>query len=386
MDLVMLSNLGRSDGGRETWAYTFIPLLLKFSERLNLTVYGFTPDGGKDNTEELALAVNPKRESRFQSVFLKVKWARLPLFFSMFYQLRNYFQQNKKNKAELVLGVGGLFEMLMLAYLPTYKKATKVLWLRSIFCNEKANRLPTFLLPLLKIIEVNILRKADILIANGNDIAAYYQPYGLKIHVIKNGVDMEKWSMPQPHMADPINVAYVGRLAEAKGIVEFLKIVEIMKRSPCSSKFAFHVVGDGPYFGEVSRLEKEGMLSFAGAVDHNALPKRLQKFDVCVALTLSKRTGGGGTSNALLEQMAAGRVILAWDNAIFNQLLHDENAYLIDEENLEDAVQALRKIRLEKNSALIKSSRAKSLASTFSIESQIVKFQKIVPSISASLE
>jgi len=378
----MLSNFGSSDGGRETWAYSFIPLLLGLNDKLHLRIFGFTPTGEPDNSDKLMRLARTGETERFVTKFFKVKWPSLPLFFSMFYRLKRYLQDSESDAPQLALAPGGLFEMLMLTYIPKYKNSTKVLWLRGIFCNEKANRVPFFLLPLLKKFEIYIVKKADVLIANGDDIAAYYGQYGLKIHVIKNGVDMSKWSVRDPVMKGPVHVAFIGRLAEAKGIVEFLKMVQMIKSGRNAESFVFSVIGHGPFSDEVESLKEKGALSCHGMVEHNELPKYLENFDVCVALTLAKDVGGGGgTSNALLEQMAAGRVILAWDNAIFRQLLDEQNSYLVKQGDVAALAGSLHEILLDKDRALSKGIAGKQVVSGFSINSQMDKFKKLVPSL-----
>lgn len=307
--------------------------------------------------------------------------AECPSFFSMFYRLKRYLQASENDAPQLALAIGGLFEMLMLTYTPKYKNSTKVLWLRSIFCNEKANRVPAFLLPLLKNFEICIVKKADVLIANGDDIAAYYEQYGLNVHVIKNGVDMNKWSMPVPAMKKPLHVGFIGRLTEVKGIVEFLQMVETIKTGNNSQSFVFSVIGNGPLSDDVNSLKRRGFLSYHGMVNHNELPQYLENYDVCVALTLAKDIGGGGgTSNALLEQMAAGKVIVAWDNAIFCQLLDEQNSYLVKQGDVDALAGAMHEVLMDKDE-LSKGTAGKQLVSGFSINAQLDKFIKLIPSL-----
>ena len=379
IDLVMLSKFGRADGGRETWAYNFIPLLLESNKNLSLTIYGFSIDNKSDKREELLSVFNNCDRERVKLHFFPVKWPRIPLFFSMFYQLRKHVRGPDDNCTQMVLGVGGLFEMLMLLYTRKYNKSKKILWLRSIFFNEKADRAPSWLLPFLRRVESLFLKKADVLFANGDDIACHYKRYGLNAHVIKNGVDIQKWAIPKPVLGPQIKVAFIGRLTKVKGIEEFLQMVEMVKCGVEASRFDFHVVGKGPYSDLVETLERQGMLSSHGEIDNNDLPQLLKDFDVCVALTMASSTGGGGgTSNALMEQMAAGRVIVAWDNVIFSQLLNDENAYLTPQGDPQGLIDAISDIAENKDRAHSRAVAGKALMSEYSIETQLVKFQNIL--------
>lgn len=377
VDLIMLSNFGRTDGGRETWAYNLIPLWLECDSTLHLSIYGLTPHQGEDNSGEMLKAVGAANRSRLRMHCFPAKWPKLPLFFSMFFQ---FIQHSRKTVAEapkLVLGVGGLFEMLMLLGASgKYRDSKRVLWMRGIFCNEKADRLPSFLLPLLRRIEIHCLKKADLLIANGDDIASHYGEYGFKVQVIKNGVDMKKWAMPKPALCLPIKVAYVGRLAKVKGIEYFLDMIRTMKQEQRAA-FEFHVVGDGPFADAAHDLARQGVLSCHGAIDNSDLSGALEGFDVCVALTLASATcGGGGTSNALLEQMAAARVIVAWDNVIFRQLLDEHNAYLVRQGDVAGLMNAIVEIASDRDKARAKAEAAREVMSEYSIGSQIVKFNQ----------
>lgn len=378
VDLIMLSNFGRTDGGRETWAYNLIPLWLQSDMSLNLSIYGLTPHEARDNSGEMLKAVDAESRSRLRMHCFPAKWPKLPLFFSMFFQFLRHSRRTVTEAPHLVLGVGGLFEMLMLlGAAGKYWNSNRVLWMRGIFCNEKADRLPSFLLPLLRKFEVYCLKKADLLIANGDDIAAHYAEYGLQVHVIKNGVDMKKWAMPKPALAPPIKVAYVGRLAKVKGIEYFLDMIRSMKKEHRSA-FEFHIVGDGPYADAALDLARQGALSYHGAIDSSDLPRALGRFDVCVALTLASATcGGGGTSNAMLEQMAAGRVVVAWDNVIFRQLLDQQNAYLVPQGDISELAKALIEIASDKETACAKAEAAKGYVAGFSLETQIVKFNQV---------
>ena len=90
-----------------------------------------------------------------------------------------------------------------------------------------------------------ILRRADLLIANGDDTAAHYRARGFDVTVIKNAVDLKRWTMAPPKLKPPLHVAFIGRLAQVKGINEFLAAAREMAGNR-GGPFVFHLAGDGP--------------------------------------------------------------------------------------------------------------------------------------------
>ena len=145
-------------------------------------------------------------------------------------------------------------------------------------------------------------------------------------------------------------------------------------------KFEFHVVGaEGPGEAEVKAAAEQGLVIYHGMVANAALPALLGHFDACVALTrVSRNKGGGGTSNALMEQMAAGRVIVAWDNVIFRQVLNESTAYLVAQDDIEALAAAIRRISQAPTQARSKAAAAQSAVAEHSLDRQLDRFLTIL--------
>jgi glycosyltransferase involved in cell wall biosynthesis len=374
--LVMLSNFGRSDGGRETWAYNFIPGLLAARRDVHLMVYGFRYDGQPDNAAALREAVAAEDRARLTLIFLKAKRRWWPLFFSMARQLRAHTQRDPSPPPEFVIGIGALFEAFLVLICRRFSGSYRMLWLRGIFFDEKADKVPTPLLPIARRLETIALSRMDMLLAGGDDIAERDKPRGLAPIVIKNGVSIRRWAAAPPNMTPPIQVAYVGRLSKVKGISDFLELIKIIRESADKDSFEFHIAGEGPYLNDrVLALHESRELTYHGNIDNLALPEFLSKMDVCVALTYSSATlGGGGTSNALLEQMASGRVTLAWNNAIFGQLLNHKNAFLSEQHDVSGLADQLRHILSDKWAALIRAEQSKKDIAPYTVEGNVQRF------------
>jgi glycosyltransferase involved in cell wall biosynthesis len=377
IDIIMLSTFDKDAGGRETWLYNFLPELLKDNifERVNL--YGFKTSQDSNYKKEL-LKLDPKTQNRrtLYPYILEGIVSRWPKAFSMFRGLKRIPAKEIPNNV-LAMGV---FEMVMINRLIRYNKSKKIVWLRSIFSQEKAYKIPKILRKTFLIFEINQLKKADVLICNGDDIRDFYKPYGLNLSVIKNGVNIGKWEMPEPELTPPLRIAYVGRLSHVKGIEDFFKLAEKIKGGQHKDEFEFHVVGQsGTYINQVYDLANNNTIVYHNVISNDKLPEFLKSIDVCVALTYaSPEGGGGGTSNAMLEQMAAGRLMLAWDNAIFNQYLNEKNAYLATQFSIDELALNLIEILENRNKARLKCIESKKTIEPYTLKSNYVKFKSLL--------
>lgn len=375
LDIVMLSKFGKNDGGRETWAYTFLPALLEDPIIKRLNIFGYRLKTELDSKEDLLKISQTK--GKINPVIFKGDSTIFPRIIPYILNIRNYNKKNKKQRSDLVLGVGGLFECLAILAVSRYRKTRKVLWLRSIFMDEKANRIPSYLDTFLRHCEILVLKKMDILLANGDDIKAYYEARGLKVKVIRNGVDFNRWNLVEFKKKKKIDIVYVGRLSKVKGIESFLGAITKIGAND-RSKFNFHVVGDADsYLKQVLEMEQEGQIIYHGLLENKDLPDFLKNKEVCVALTYSSlKGGGGGTSNALLEQMASGRIIVAWDNPIFQQLLNDQNSFLVPQYSETGLIDVFVKIHESLEDVLLtKSNNAKMVAKRLSIPEMVQTFK-----------
>tara|TARA_R110000850_G_scaffold218852_2_gene344397 strand:- start:17131 stop:18297 length:1167 start_codon:yes stop_codon:yes gene_type:complete len=380
LDILMLSTFDKDAGGRETWLYNFLPELLKDDIFECVNLYGFKTSQDSNHKKEL-LKLDPKIQDR-KTLFpyiLEGKASRWPKVFSMFRALKRMPVKEISNNV-LAMGV---FEMVMVNRLTRYNKSKKIVWLRSIFLQEKAYAIPKILRKIFLRLEINQLKKADVLICNGDDIRDFYKQYDLDVHVIKNGVNIDKWTMPEPELNSPIRIAYIGRLSQVKGIEDFFKLAEKIKKGEHKDEFEFHVVGqNGAYKTQVEDLVNNNTILYHNVISNDKLPEFLKSIDVCVALTYaSAEGGGGGTSNAMLEQMAAGRIMLAWDNVIFRQYLNEDNAYLAKQFELDELQGNLLNILLDKEIAFEKAKTGRECVRPYSVELNVEKFKYLIKNI-----
>ena len=369
----MLSNLGPAEGGRETWLYNFLPRLMERLPRLRLRIHGFRLDGDPDYRKTLLGNLPAEISDRVLIDLVEAKPGRRPNAFAFWTGLR--LSARNSPAPRLVIAVGSWVELLAVLLSGAFRGSGKILWLRTIFADEKAHRIRPAARGLIRRSEDAILKRADLLIANGDDTAAHYRARGFDVTVIKNAVDLKRWTMAPPKLKPPLNVAFIGRLAQVKGIHEFLAAA----RETEASEFVFHVAGDGPARDDALALESAGQLRFHGPLPNEAVPVFLKDMDVCVALTfagsdLGGGSGGAGVSNSLLEQMAAGRVLLCWDNPAYRQVLDEKSAYLVKQGDASAIVAALRQIASDPGDAFERAQRAADLARGYGFEAHMELF------------
>jgi glycosyltransferase involved in cell wall biosynthesis len=375
IDVVMMSRFGNSDGGRETWANNFLPELEK-TKNINVEVYGYK-NCINDNKSSSFVS---KFSNKFKFNTILVSNSIIPVFVQFIVKFPFFYKKKSDGENSIILAMG-IFELISVT-LTGRLKNKKVLFLRSIFLNEKGDRIPNIFNKLAKVIEGYVLSHADVILANGQDIKRYYElNYNVKVEVIENSVDLKKWEMPPPRLdSDRIKVSYIGRLSKVKGIDDYFDLIDAINIGNNAEKYEFHVVGSaGAYQERLIKAQAYNNFHYHGVIANAELSGFLSSVDVCVALTYSSNDlGGGGTSNALLEQMAANKIIVAWDNNIFRQLLNPKRAYLCKQYSVEGLLNALEDIRKKPELAINKSIEAKNFISKFKLSVQLEKFCDVV--------
>lgn len=373
--IVMISNFGRADGGRETWAYQFLPRLLQRHPHLHIDVCGLRIDGQDDNSDELRGAVRQSDRARLGITFLRAVQNKIPNSLDMIRAIRRSDWPNER--PQLAIGVGSFVELLAMMIAPRLRGVPKAIWLRTIYIDEKAGRIPAALRPLARAIETAVLRRADLIIANGEDTAQYYRRRGITVEVIPNAVDLGRWTMPAALPRHPIKIAFIARLAAVKGIREFVELARRSARAGLPAEF--HVIGEGPESSGVTAAAADGALYYHGALANEQVRAMLLNFDMCAALTFKSESGGtSGVSNALLEQMAAGRVILAWRSIIFTQVLSEDSAYFADQGNADRLMEALVEAIERPDEAGRRAMRAQRIAAQYSFDSHMNRFDALL--------
>lgn len=365
--LLILSRLGAGDGGRETWLANFLDEIVYQGRDIRIDVIHQQTD------DETLLDVPARRVSVGSVRRVARNWRWCPS--SVEFLVRLLFARFDIPRGVPIVAVGSFAEAVgALLVTPFRGRRGRIMWLRSIYTREKSAQLPGLSKKLVAAMEKLILQRFGLVIANGEDTASFYRSAGIDSHVIPNAVPLHKWTIPPAASSNALHVAFVGRLAEVKGIFAFLKAAEAChKKAP--GQFVFHVAGDGPAREQVEDLCARIGLRYYGQVDNEAVRDIVCESHACVALTFSSpNLGGGGVSNALVEQMAAGRILVAWDNDIFRQVLDSTAGYLVPQGRIDALTDVLLHVAQHREEAQQRADRARQLAMSYSIDRHVNRF------------
>lgn len=161
--------------------------------------------------------------------------------------------------------------------------------------------------------------------------------------IIPIGVDFKRFkptaSKINKFKDDKINILFLGRLDKRKGIEYLLKAYE--RLAQLSPNLRLIIVGDGPQKKSAQNFVREKNLknvSFVGAVSREKLPSYYASADIFC----SPATHGESFGVVLLEAMAAGLPIVAFDNPGYrgNFPKHEES-FLIFNRSVSALAQAI---------------------------------------------
>ena len=346
IDIIMMSKFGFSDGGRETWFNNFFHEIEADQDQLQVVLYSLKlkPENivdfhlkGKNLVENHEIDTGKKGLIPLTILFI------IKLCFFIF---------SKNNRSNQVVAVGSLNDMLacFFSYPPIIYKGKKIVWLRTISRREFGMKTKILRFPLIFIEYLLLKFYFDRVLTNGKDTGDFYTNIGIKNKVINNGVSKKKWfnAIDINQVNELVTIAFVGRLEKNKGIISFCDAIECFNKKK-NNNVQFIIVGQGGYRDKVISLtQKEKNVEYINGINNMQMPELLKKVNVSVALTFSSDSmGGGGLSNALLEQMCSGNLIIAWDNPIFRQILNEGNAILVEQDNIDMLVDAFIRVSAE---------------------------------------
>lgn len=370
--LVTFSYLRRDGGGIESW-------LQKFLSNINLLTVNYDKiyitgldDGGESFVKDYI-------SCKVEFILIKAHFHSSFLLFPLLVRV-----VGKLTKKLSMIGIldtvyiGSNFSAFPILFSKKNRTESRYIWLRSFFPSEivtrKMNRLKKLFLKL----EYLSLKKADKLIANGFDTERLYSEYYTdlpEIITIPNAVDKNNlYPNEQTLTHEKVNIAFVGRLEKIKGFDCFCK--SIILANKVENPFVFYIVGAGRLKSEALVLEnKYKNVKYIGQLSNKNVYNFLSKMDCTVNLTvLSKKLGGSGLSNSLLESVFSRNLIIAWDNILFTQLLDDSSCILVPQENIVELVNSYNYILDHRNECIAKVQKAEMLSQEFDFEHHMIKF------------
>jgi glycosyltransferase involved in cell wall biosynthesis len=168
------------------------------------------------------------------------------------------------------------------------------------------------------------------------------------ITFIPNGVSMPFFQIASPVAQPCLRLVTVGSLVPVKGIDTLLEALALLDQA---INWQLTLIGDGP---ERERLESDARkrridsrICFVGAIPPAAIPQALAEHEIFI---LSSRSEG--RPNALIEALAAARVVVASDIPAVSELVVDgENGFLFP---VDDAVALATQLRrLHENPTIV---------------------------------
>jgi len=158
------------------------------------------------------------------------------------------------------------------------------------------------------------------------------------IHVIPNGVDLERFRPAPPRQEPgPLRLLTVGRLSETKRVHLLIDTVAALHRQDCHVQLT--VVGGGGLHEslqqQVHRLGLDQQVSFKGPCERETMPDLYRSHDLYVSATMQE-----GMSNAMLEAMASGLPIVTTPCEGLEELIQ-ANGRVVKPTHLTEAVAAL---------------------------------------------
>lgn len=219
----------------------------------------------------------------------------------------------------------------------------------------------------------------------------YIKKYGIdseKIVVLPDGVNIKEYDYSNDEILqnDTLNIAYVGGLYQGRGIDI---VIELAKRD---KKNNYLVVGGRPdqvtYWQkelEKASLEKKN-IKFLGQIPNAQVPSLLAKQDILL-MPYQKKVGINGTEDTakwmspmkMFEYMASGRVIISSRLPVLEEILHDkENAYLVEPNDINQWLAAIKRIDRKRNEARDIATRASTDVKQYAWINRALKIIKIV--------
>ena len=145
---------------------------------------------------------------------------------------------------------------------------------------------------------------------------------GDRVVVVRSGPSRERFATVRPvdeslKRGRPLLVAYLGVMAPQDGVDHLLRAAAHLVHVRGRSDVSFTLIGAGDSFDDLRRLCRElsldGEVEFTGRVPDAEVERVLATADVCVCPDPRNPLNDVSTMNKILEYMACGRPIVAFD-------------------------------------------------------------------------
>jgi glycosyltransferase involved in cell wall biosynthesis len=157
------------------------------------------------------------------------------------------------------------------------------------------------------------------------------------VTVIRNGVDINLFKPDYGKRENDgiTDFVYVGRLSYDKGVHLLLDAFSEYHRVNPNTRLT--LIGDGMLKHQLDGCVNDDSITWIGVIDHDEIPKVLQRMDVFV---IPQNIGGLGLS--VLEAMSCGLPVITTAIGETVKLLGDDEGVLVEPKNVEAIIDAMR--------------------------------------------
>lgn len=189
--------------------------------------------------------------------------------------------------------------------------------------------------------------KLDGVIAVAPMIMEYFKYFKGKKEVIPNGINLNVFNpntkKHEEYIDDKLNLLFVGRIEERKGLLYLIKAYKIIKQKHNNVKLL--VVGEGPLKKECDEYIKENNLKdiiFVGKVVGKEVAEYFNTGDIYI----SPAPFGESFGIVLLEAMASGKPVAGFANLGYYSLLKGSKGeeFLAEPKNIEELAEKILKL------------------------------------------
>ena len=202
-----------------------------------------------------------------------------------------------------------------------------------------------------------------------------------KLEIIPNAIDLGEYDSfsSRDYNSTKLNLGYIGRLVEVKGIQHTIKALSILQEKYHYSDFHFQIAGSGPYEDELKKLVQvlnlSEFVSFLGPVFGDNKTKFWKTADLFVFPTYHQE----GLPYTILESMAAATpMVLTRMGAMDEVVENHKQGVFIEPEKPEELAKTLFDLLNDRNKLRDMSSAAlKRVQEAYGIQQLSSNFQQV---------
>jgi len=186
-------------------------------------------------------------------------------------------------------------------------------------------------------------------------------------------VDIDNFVEGHELSKNEVNVGYLGRLEEHKGIPALLSAFELLaQRHP---EMSFYIGGDGPLSAQTEALSNRvKSIEYNGFVAESEVPAFYSSLDLFVLPSQTE-----GLPNVLLESMACGTPVLATPVGGIPDVIDDgENGYLLEDANAETIQRTVSQIVEDGSFGRAGDQARQTVEDQFTYEAAIERYEQII--------